>query len=76
MRLLLDIFDNYDGVLTFRVALNLALKYNLYSTFRRGGALLGKVIEEYQHDEISAKYDELTSRISVYKDKWDKLKEL
>lgn len=76
MRLLLDIFDNYEGVLTFRVALNLSLKYNLYSTFRRGGALLGKVIEEYQHDEITAKYDELTSRISVYKDKWDKLKEL
>lgn len=76
MRLLLDIYDNYEGILTFRVALNLALKYNLYSTFRRGGALLGKVIEEYQHDEYSKRYDELTERINYYNDKLDMVKEL
>lgn len=76
MRLLLDIFDSYDGLLTFRTALNLALKYNLYSTFRRGGALLGKVIEEYQHDEYNKRYDELKERINYYNDKVDMVKEL
>ena len=75
MRLLLDIFDNYDGLLTFRVALNLALKYNLYSTFRRGGALLGKVIEEYQHSEMEYKYDEYKHSITKYKEKYDSIRE-
>lgn len=58
MRLLLDIYDNYEGILTFRIALNLALQNNLYSTFRRGGSLLAKVIEEYTRDELSLKYRE------------------
>lgn len=76
MRLLLDIFDNYNGILTFRVALNLALKYNLYSTFRRGGALLGKVIEEYQHSEMERKYEDMKDTINKYEEAKERIKEL
>lgn len=76
MRLLLDIFDNYNGILTFRVALNLALKYNLYSTFRRGGALLGKVIEEYQHSEMERKYEDMKDTINKYEEAKKRIKEL
>lgn len=73
MRLLLDIFDNYDGILSFRTALNLALKYNLYSTFRRGGSLLGKVIEEYQHDKLSSVYEDYVEKSNLYRSKLDEL---
>lgn len=74
MRLLMDIFDNYNGLLTFRTALNLALKYNLYSTFRRGGSLLVKVIEEYQHEDMEIEHRKASDMYNKYKDKYDKLK--
>lgn len=76
MRLLLDIFDNYNGLLTFRVALNLALKYNLYSTFRRGGALLGKVIEEYQRTEFQNKYNEYVASKERFDCRFEEIRDL
>lgn len=69
MRALLDIYENYTGMLTFRVALNLALKYNMYSVFRRGGSLLVKVIEEFQQDELSLKYREADEMYNKYYEK-------